>query len=387
MKKLLNADIVSTGLAIFSMFFGAGNLLYPLQVGIIAGEHNIVGISGFLITAMLIPLMGLIAMILFDGNYEEFFYRLGKIPGAGLIAACVLVLGPVIAIPRIVTLSHTMVSPFIPALSPFVFCLLFLGVTFLATYRESKVMTLLGNVISPLLVISLGIIIIKGLFSAHQVVPTQMEGIPLFLNSMRLGYETLDLLGAIFFSAIVINLLKKSPSAVKEGKTVHGLAIMGLKAGVIGVSLLGIIYLGMSYLGVYHGHGMAVKSGQLFSSLSIAILGSQWAIIVALAVLMACLSTAIALSVVTAEYFQYEIFKNKVSYIPCLILALVASIPLSSFGLDKILALTGGPITYIGYPVIIALTACNIAYKLFNVKPIKIPVLTTLIISLISYLW
>jgi len=387
MKKLLNADIVSTGLAIFSMFFGAGNLLYPLQVGIIAGPHNLVGITGFLITAMLIPLLGLIAMILFDGDYEEFFQRLGKIPGKALIAACIFIIGPVIAIPRIVTLSHTMLAPFIPTIAPFVFSLLFLGLTFLLTYKESKIMTVLGYVISPLLVISLGIIIIKGLLSTQLPVPSTMERLPLFFSSLRIGYETLDLLGAIFFSAIVINLLKKSPSAVEQGKNVHGLAIMGLKAGVIGVALLGVIYLGMSYLGVFHGHGLAVKSGELFSQLSIAILGSQWAIIVAIAVLMACLSTAIALSVVTAEYFQFEIFRNKLSYVPCLLLALAASMPLSSFGLDKILALTGGPIVYIGYPVIIALTVCNIAYKLLNFKPVKIPVLATFILALISYLW
>ena len=165
------------------------------------------------------------------------------------------------------------------------------------------------------------------------------------------------------------------------------LALLGLKSGLIGVTLLGIIYVGMSLLGAYHGHGLeAANAGELFREISFRILGLHGAAIIATAVLMACLSTAIALSAVVADYMHTEIFKRRVGYVPSLILVLAACIPLSVAGLGTILNVTGGWITYVGYPVLIALTFANIAYKLFGFPYVKIPVALTFIIVLLSYL-
>jgi len=161
MKKLFQSDILAIGLAIFSMFFGAGNLMYPIKVGINSGSKIFFGMSGFLITSIILPLLGLVAMILFEGNYKNFFGRLGKIPGTFLLTSCILIIGPLIGIPRIVTLSYTMMSPFIPNMSLYLFTLLFLGFTFICTYKESKIVNLLGKYISPALLISLLIIIVR----------------------------------------------------------------------------------------------------------------------------------------------------------------------------------------------------------------------------------
>src|SRR2546428_785494 len=114
MKSKPYWHIITVALAIFSMFFGAGNLLYPLKVGIHAGTNTFFGLLGFIITAVFLPLAGLIAMILFDGNYELFFGRLGQRVGNFIIFISMIVIGPIIAIPRIVTLSHTMTAPFLP---------------------------------------------------------------------------------------------------------------------------------------------------------------------------------------------------------------------------------------------------------------------------------
>src|SRR5580692_3107817 len=103
-------DLLSISLAIFCMLFGAGNLIYPLSVGRLAGSLAVFGIIGFFITAILLPLAGLVSMILFDGNYKAFFYRLGKAPGAFLIFVSMLIIGPIIVIPRCITLSHTMTA-------------------------------------------------------------------------------------------------------------------------------------------------------------------------------------------------------------------------------------------------------------------------------------
>lgn len=394
MKRFLQSHIVTIGFAIFSMLFGSGNLIYPLLVGINTGSHFIVGTSAFIVTAVILPLIGLLAIILFDGNYYTFFERLGKKTGHTIIFICMLILGPALVIPRIVTLSHIMMTPFMPFAflstitpwSSFVFAALFLGTTFLFTYKESKIVNLLGNIISPALLLSLAIIIIKGFFGAQQT--TQVTSSPLCLigENLLLGYQTLDLLGAIFFGSIILTILKKTLGERFEHDKRARLTL-GFKSGLLGVSLLALIYFGMAFLGAYYGHGfMGIDAGSLFREVSLRILGAHASIIIAAAVLLACLSTAIALSAVCAEYLKNDLFKNKISFITSLSLVLIACIPLSIFGLTTVLKLTGGPLTYVGYPVLIALTFANIAYKIFDFKPVRIPVLMVFIIATISYI-
>ena len=390
MKNKPYFHIITVGLAIFSMFFGAGNLMFPLNVGLHAGTNNSYGMLGFIMTAVCLPLAGLIAMILFDGDYTAFFQRLGMQIGSAVTFICIIIIGPLIAIPRIVTLSHIMIAPFLPIpllqsitpLSSFLFALIFLGITFLTTYRENRIVNLLGTVISPLLLISLIIIIGKGLINATIPIAATASAWDTFAINFIRGYETLDLLGGIFFSSIVIHILKETSKTAKQKE----LALIGLKAGVLGVSLLTLVYIGMSLLSVYYGHSL-IMDGTLFRSIAFTILGNHGAFIIGTAVLMACFSTSIALSAVVGDYFHVTIFKQKISHISALLVALLLSIPLSTVGLDKVLALTAGPIIYIGYTSIITLTFCNIAYKLIGFKPVKIPVAITFIVALICYSW
>lgn len=385
-------QIITVGLAIFSMLFGAGNLMYPLYVGLQSGENILYGMVGFILSAVCLPLLGLIAMILFDGNYESFFKRLGDSVGSFIIFICMIIIGPGLVIPRIVTLSHAMIAPFLPIpflqtvtlQSSFVFALIFLGITLLATYRENRIVNLLGKVISPLLLISLIIIIAKGMLTAQIAVPSIITPWESFKSSFMVGYGTLDLLGTIFFSSIVIHILKNTMGGT-VGFSQKRLALIGLKSGTIGVSLLALIYIGMSLLSMYHGHGMNM-SGDLFRDLAFHVLGSHGALIIGTAVLMACFSTAIALSAIIAEYFQLTIFNRSIGYEQALILSLVLCIPLSTVGLDSVLRITAGPLVSIGYPVIIAITICNLLYKLFGFTPIKAPVAITFLVALLSYL-
>jgi len=395
MRNFFKSNIFSTGLAIFSMFFGAGNLMYPISVGLMSGDKNFFGITGFLVTGVCLPLAGLIAMILFNGNYKAFFYRLGAIPGKFLIFASMLIIGPAIAIPRIVTLSHTMLAPFLPMslgiITPttsFLFALIFLGVTFLCTYRENKIVDLLGYVISPALLFSLLIIIAKGFMGEHVAATTSQSPLTLLKEGLLIGYGTLDVLAAIFFASIILNLLKRSMINQDEENILRRLAVTGFQAGIIGVSCLALIYVGLSYLGVFYGFGLeTVNSGELFREVSRRVLGDNGAIVIAIAVLMACLSTAIALSVVTADYLQNEIFRNRINYVTALLISICASIPLSTAGIDYVLGIAGGPLVFIGSPIIITLIFCNIAFKLFDFKPVKIPVLLAFVAALFSYWW
>ncbi|MEX0671970.1 MAG: branched-chain amino acid transport system II carrier protein [Candidatus Babeliales bacterium] len=395
MKRILNPITITTGLAIFSMLFGASNLMFPLAVGLHSGDKNLWAIIGFLITSVCLPVIGLVSIILFNGNVEAFFGRLGKIPGFIMYSICVLIIGPVIAMPRIVTFSYTMVAPFLPAFdysrlplisslsNPelFIFSIAFLGLTLLATIRESRILDLLGYIISPILLISLGIIIIKGLITGSPAQTFDVSGVSLFWENLKFGYHTLDVLGGIFFSSIVIHILKQK----LPGESLKNLATTGLTAGAIGAFLLGIIYFGLSYLGVYHGAGLEnVHPGVLFSNISFRIIGQEGALIIATAVLMACFSTIIALAAVFTEYLELELFRKKISYPICLIITLALTLIPSSFDLAYILEFSE-PLIAIIYPAIIILTICNLLYKLCNFKLVTIPVLITLLASVLNY--
>jgi LIVCS family branched-chain amino acid:cation transporter len=385
--------LLTVAFAVFSMFFGAGNLIYPLQVGLTSGIHGIVGLVGFLLTAVLLPYLGLLAMILFDGNYNEFFNRLGVVPGQALLCACLMVIGPLIAIPRIVTLSHVMTAPFIPIpflqeitpLSSLVFSFFFLGITFVATYRPGKVVDVIGNIITPLLLASLSLIIIVGLLYTEAPIPTVDNWWTIFSTNLVRGYETLDLLAGIFFASTVINMLKNNISGDNK---MRALTALCMRAGAIGVGLLAIVYTAMHFLGVFHAYGTEyMNAGELFSYISFKILGMYGAAVIATAVLMACLSTAIALCATVARYVQYTLFRNKIAYVYALVLTIVSSVPLTICGLSTVLKWTAGPLVYVGYPILITLTICNILYKTTGMKMIKVPVIATFIAALISYLW
>lgn len=392
MNNSSKSYIIPTGLAIFAMLFGAGNLIYPLKAGLEAGDKTFVGMLGFLLTAVCIPVAGLVGVILFDGDYTKFFNRLGRTTGKIFIFLCMIILGPGLVIPRIVTLSHVMTAPFFPLpflqeitlASSFIFALIFLGVSFLLTYRENKIMDVIGKFISPALLISLTIIIVKGIFSAKTATATGLATVDVLKTNIVRGYETLDLLGTIFFGSIILHILKETLSKdIAENK--NRLALISLQAGFIGTMLLGVVYLGMSFLGAYHGHELGGDT--IFREIAFRVLGTGGAAVIAVAVLMACFSTSIALGAVIGEYLQFTIFNNKVRFVSSLALGLIACVPLSTFGLKTVLTLTAGPITYIGYPVLIVLTFCNIGYKLFGFKPVKLPVALTFVAALVSYIW
>lgn len=391
MPQLNRTAILSVGFAIFSMLFGAGNLMYPLQVGTATGSYMIVGMISFLITAVCLPVLGLISMILFAGDYKRFFLRLGFWAGNITLFLCILIIGPVIALPRIVTVSHTMIAPFLPfeflqLHAPFssgLFAVLFLGITFLTTYKERRIMSLLGNIIGPVLLACLSIIIIKGFFGATTTFIPTKSALEIIKDNFILGYQTLDLLGAIFFASIVISLMR---SFFGDHINQRHLARIGFKASMIGITLLAIVYLGMGLLGMYYGHLFTgLDAGELFREIAFTILHAHGAIIIATAVLFACLSTSIALSAVVAEYLQKYILQGAISFEIALLITLISAIPLSIFGLKEVLLIAGGPLVYVGYPVVIALTICNLLYMACGFKPVKLPVLLTFVCALLSY--
>jgi len=381
MKKYLNL-IITTGLTIFAMLFGASNLMFPLKSGIISGNQLIVGLCGFLTSGALIPLAGLIAIMFFDGDYKTFFYRLGKIPGAALIFACMLIIGPLLVMPRIIAFSYEMIRPFI---ENYVSLKLFTGIfsilTFVCCYKKNSIIDLIGKILSPLILVSLCVIFGVGMWTRGVPVEVTSSSLEIFKENFLLGYHTLDLLGTIFFGYIVLSILRTT----EKEYTKKNLAHIMLLSSLVGISLLSIVYIGLGYLAAWHGQEFAnLDLGKIFINLVLKIVGSNGALLISSTVFLACLTTIIALASVASEYLRTEIADKKISYVSALIAVLALSGILAQFELGTILKYSA-PFIYILYPALITLTFCNLGFKLFHFKPVKLPVLLVFLLSTAYY--
>lgn len=382
-KQFFKSQSLAIGLAIFSMFFGAGNIIYPLAVGQYAGDKNFYAMAGLILTAAIMPIAGVIAMILFDGNYRQFFGRLGKIPGFLLALIIISLLGPLGSTPRCIALSYTTLKNAFPDLMPVFFSAIACGIIFLFTIRKNHILTLLGWVLTPLLLGSLITIIIIGIMAVPDMQTVHQTNSSMFLHGLKEGYNTMDLLAAFFFSSTILNILRMS---LKENKSATGDYInIALKASVVGAFLLAAIYVGFSYLAAFHGSHLASQGkDELLGAITMRIAGPYAGILVCMTIALACLTTAIALISAFTDFMQTEVFKEKISYELLLIASLLLTFFVSTFEFTAISAFLG-PILQICYPGLIVLTFLNIAYCLKNVKPIKLPVFSTFAVSAYGY--
>ncbi len=378
--SLIKSATVATGLAMFSMFFGAGNVVFPLALGQIAKDQNFYAILGMLITAVGVPFTGLIAMTLYDGNYEQFFQRIGKIPGFIVSLIIIGLIGSFGALPRCIALSYSTAKIFLPMVSLPIFSAISCLIIWLFTVKRNSIIDTLGYILTPLLIGSLAFIIIKGLLLSEGAPPAEHSEAAVFLKGLKDGYLTMDLLGAFFFSSVIINCLKNGIKT-KE-RTPHQLVMTTLKASCIGAFLLSVTYIGFSYVSSAHSLALeGISSDELITSIAVHILGPNAAIIACSVVSLACLTTAIALAAVFAEFIHKDLGGNKINYKFSLFITLVIAFFVSILNFNGIAAFLV-PILQICYPALIVLSLFNILHKLYGIKMVKIPVLATFLLSL-----
>lgn len=364
------STIWSTGLAMFSMFFGAGNIVFPLALGQFTQDKNFYGISGLILTAVCVPLLGLMAMMLYDGNYSSFFRRIGKVPGFLVTLLILGLIGPFGGIPRCITISHSTIEAFHFEMLSWVNLPLFSGIScvliFLFTFRPGKVLALLGYVLTPVLLLSLALIVAKGLWimpSAHSSAHTPWQT---FSQGMLSGYNTMDLLAAFFFSSVVLLCLQKNGTG--EKKSMLSTAVAG---SLIAAVLLSLVYIAFSFLAAGYSsslHGIA--HDQLLGTLAYQLLGPQAGLIASVAVCFACFTTEIALTAVFAEFLHRTLLKEKISYGMALGITLLLSFFVSTLHFEGISAFLV-PVLQFCYPALIVLTVLNILHKLYDFKPVK----------------
>lgn len=381
MKTILKSDSISLGLAMFAMFFGAGNIIYPLVIGQHAGDKNFFAISGLVLTAAVMPMFGLIAMILFDGDYRRFFGRLGSIPGFLLALLTISLLGPLGSTPRCIALAYTTIKSSFLDISTVLFSAIACSVIFLFTVKQKYILSLLAWVLTPLLLSSLIIIIFLGLISGSDTQTVDATNLEMFLHGIREGYNTMDLLAAFFFSSTIIKTLKmrykeKSQDYLKTA----------FQASLIGATLLAAIYIGFSYIAAFHGTQLSMySSDELLSAITLKLAGPYAGMLVCIAISLACLTTAIALISAFTDFVQKEVFSEKISYEATLIGALIITFFVSTFEFTGIAAFLW-PVLQICYPGLIVLTFLNIMHRMTGFKPLKVPVALAFGGAIIAYL-
>ncbi|MBS0635774.1 MAG: branched-chain amino acid transport system II carrier protein [Verrucomicrobia bacterium] len=366
--------LFSVGMAMFSMFFGAGNVVFPLIIGQVTTDQSLWAMIGLVITAVGIPFTGVFAMALYDGNYKEFFSRLGKWPGF-LIALIIMgLIGPFGCMPRCIALSYSTAKMFFTEIGVVLFSIICCLAIYATSIKKSRVIDFVGWILSPFFLGAIGFIVVMGLINhPEELAVSSYQAVDSFVYGLKSGYHTMDLLASFFFCSVVIGALRKIShvDGVLDKKLVIKNALI---AAGFGAFLLAIVYVGMSSVAALHSTKLVgVKSDMLLGTVALEVLGPSAGIVTCLAVIMACLTTAIALAAVFSEFFQQEVMKNKISYRTSLILTLIVTFFVSTLefeGIFKVLT----PIVSVLYPALLILSLVNIAYKTWGFDKVKFPV-------------
>ena len=369
-------SVLSTGLALFSMFFGAGNIIFPLIVGKMSGNEIPYAILGLGFSAVAFPFLGLIAMMFYGGSLSAFLGRLGRWPAIVILFALQMSQGPVGSMPRLITLMHASVKCYLP-LSLVSFSVLICALVFVWTLRPQKIVRLLGNYLTPLLLLTLAMIVIVGSIGAPSPEIVNEGSFHYFGQGLKMGYQTMDLTAALLFAGLVLPHLSRGTNDPKEVQK------RMIQASLIASGLLMITYIGLCWIASHHTFSDAAPE-ELLQRIASRALGPFGALVSAIAVLLACLTTAISLAAVFTKYLKEEIFKNRFKEKTVLAITLGATALFANLGFSGIMKLWG-PILEVLYPSLIVLCLMNIAHHLYQVKPIRAPVFIVLAIALGGY--
>lgn len=366
MKTFFNRTVLSMAIAIFSMFFGAGNVVFPLLLGIKTQGAFGFAFLGLFLTGIGGPLLGLLGATLFQGKLLPFFRRTGKIPAIVLIVITLALLGPLAGIPRCVTVAYAaMASLFASPL--WLFAPLFCLIALVCCWRHRFLLPVLGYILSPLLIGCLLFIIYQGLTTDLPLVSSTLSSTAAFRSGITTGYDTVDLIASIYFSAGIWTMVelhsKKEPSVIFKTT---------LKAGLLGCLLLAGIYLGLTHAAARFAPLLTQTAPELLMpKLALITLGPKIGLVANVATALACLTTVISLTMTISEILTKELLPKHLSYRPTLIGILLITTAMSNFGFSAIMAILHPLITFC-YPLIIVLTVVNIFHKLSS-KTRRIP--------------
>lgn len=362
-------DIVVIGFALFAMFFGAGNLIFPPFLGVISGTKWFVSFMAFLFADGGLALLGVIAATGTQGDMMAFFGRAGKKLGIVIASLTILCIGPFVAIPRTAATTYEIgiVPNFGHSLSPIVFAIIFFVIVLVLTIKPSKVVDIIGAFLTPVLLICLAVLIIKGIVSPLGAPLDRTLVDNVFISGINDGYQTLDGMAGAVFAGIVIASVKQK--GYTEKKVLVKATIL---AGIVAVVGLALVYGGLTYLGatVSPQYDNTVERTTLVISITQAILGGPGKVILGLVVGLACLTTAIGLTSACGNYFS-DLTEGKLKYEVIVVVVCVFSAIISNFGVDKIIQIAA-PLLYMMYPAVVTLILLGLIHTKIQNKNVYV---------------
>jgi len=352
-------EILITGFALFSMFFGAGNLILPPFLGMQSGDSWSIVSLGFFVTAVIIPIIGIIAHARLQGTMFDFGK---KVSPAFSLVYCLIVYAISITLPapRTASVTHEMaIAPFFGT-SYLLTSSLYFALVFIFVMNRSKILHLIGKFLTPFIIIILLAVIFIGVSTTPTtILPSSFE--TPFVSGLLEGYQTFDAIGAIVVGGVLVismNFKKDTSFAVKKE--------LITKAGIIaGVGLL-TIYAGLIYSGVQFSATFTKDATrtEILSSLSTQTLGNIGTTFLSVLVALACFTTGVGIVTGTADYFK-GLFKNsQKAYTITAVIGCLLGVIIGQFDVHYIIVIALPVLMFI-YPITIILILLNVLPERF----------------------
>lgn len=385
MPKLTNQELLFIIFMLFSMFFGAGNLIFPAFLGNSAGVEMWIALFGFVITAVGLPILGVIAI----GKAGSFHTLATRVHPSFAIIFPILIylsIGPGLAIPRAGTVAYEMsLKPFLPAdlsgssMMLLIYTIIFFVIVLWLSLTPSKLVDRFGKLLTPILLILIAIIFVKAIFTptnppAHA---TELYATNGFFQGFLDGYLTMDALAALVYGIVIVNTLRLKGIQDQASLSKYML-FAGLGAGILLAAIYSILtYLGASVSSIEQldngAEVLTLVMNQLFGQAGIVLLGLLFTV--------ACLCVSISLVISCGEYFS-KLFP-KLSYkVWATVIALI-SFAVANLGLNQILAISV-PILGMIYPLAIVLIVLGIFNRYVNHSIYLSSIVFTAIFSIID---
>ena len=348
-SRILNMFIV--GFAVFAMFFGAGNLIFPPYIGMLGGENWLLGFAGFVLMDVICSIAVLIIMAKRGKGVDGIFGILGNRLSKLMLLAVVICIGPLVAIPRTAATTFELsMQPLFPGINSIVFSIVFFTIVYLLCVRPSKIVDIVGSILSPLLLIALSILIVKGIASPLGAVAGGASAYKVVNMGVTAGYQAMDVMSGVVLSVVVLGTITAYGYQSKKEE----MSVLGGACVIAGIALV-LVYGGLAYFGATASnvYDNSISRSQLMIQLAGDILGSSGTVVLGIIVAAACLTTAIGITSACASYMR-DIFNHAISYEKMTLIICVFSAVVCNFGLNTIISLAS-PILDMLYPILIML--------------------------------
>ena len=394
MKKKLNFNqTLLVGSLLFGLYFGAGNLIFPIELGQNSGYNLYKVVLGFIISGVGLPLLGVVASAI---SKNDSLFEMGKTVGNKFAyfftTALYLTIGPFFAIPRTSTVAFEVgiasnISEEKTRLFLFIFSLIFFLIVLAFALKPGKIMDNIGKILTPTFLILLSILVLFSIFKPMGALgknePVEIyQNNPLFKGILD-GYNTMDALASLAFAIIIISSIRNL--GVTDSNQV---AKETLKSGLICLIAMSTVYVSLAFMSSSSANIMDLgnNGGRILSHISFYYLGNFGKILLAAIVIIACLKTAIGLIIACSQIFM-EMYPNSLSYKTYAIIFTLISFLIANLGLQKIISLSIPVLMYL-YPLAIVLIFLSLAYPIIgkNRKIFTLTILFTGIFSIFDFL-